>query len=172
MYTSSRRMGALFQNSYPSPQLSTETVELRHPLPSARRVFGELLHLVGKGFVVILNRFCADITAGGEHMAMLGNFLEQRCGRTAGLGVGRAAGFPGAPRHARRRRCWQCTRSASVSSICTPLTLVPSCGHPQTALRPCERFYRKPLLRFRPLHHPLAVCSVLRRNHRQADSGY
>ena len=41
------------------------------------QLFGEFLHLVGKGFVVVFDRFSADVAAGGEHMAVLGD-LSQR----------------------------------------------------------------------------------------------
>ena len=35
---------------------------------------GERLHLVGKGFVVVFHFFGSNVAAGGEHMAVLGDF--------------------------------------------------------------------------------------------------
>lgn len=36
--------------------------------------FSELLHLVGEGFVIVFHFFRAHVAAGGEHMAVLGDF--------------------------------------------------------------------------------------------------
>ena len=47
--------------------------------------FGEFLHLVGKGFVVVFHRLRAHVATGGEHMAVLGDFGQGHAAAKTGL---------------------------------------------------------------------------------------
>ena len=69
--------------------LADQLIQLRAPGHLLGQPGGEFLHLVGKGFVVIFDLFGTDVAAGGEYVAMLGDFGEGDAAAEAGdVGVG------------------------------------------------------------------------------------
>ncbi len=69
----------------PAPQLlPDQRIQLRALRHLLAKLLGQLLHLVGKGFVVILHLFGTAIAARRQHMAVFGDFRQFHAAAEAG----------------------------------------------------------------------------------------
>src|SRR5690606_30610365 len=68
----------------PPQLLPNRHIQLRPPRHLLAQLFGELDHLVGKGFVVVFDRLGADVAAGREHMAVLSDLGQGHAAAEAG----------------------------------------------------------------------------------------
>ncbi|GAB4215655.1 MAG: hypothetical protein Fur007_14070 [Rhodoferax sp.] len=80
---------------WPAQLLPDQRIQLGTLGDLRAQFFGDLPHLGGKGFIVVLNRFGAHTTAGSEHVAVLGKLSQSKAAAKAGVilivaGVGRA----------------------------------------------------------------------------------